>query len=175
MIGRQDIVVDAAGLGCEAVGEDAQLRDDIDQRADAALQLQEFVEHHYFSLFEDTVAALKVTPFIAYDVTGLVQDAFDLIQSSLCELHVSQSYYITVRPRRCRRLFYPQCIRRCGKKPSRTLSGHPDHGDDHFFEADAAMLKSIPIIIHIIIVVIGIAEKAVTAGEDKRRVDGRRG
>ena len=110
MIGRQDIVIDAAGLGGEAVGEDPQLRDDVDQRADAAFQLQEFVEHHYFSLFEDTVAALKVTSFIAYDVTGLVQDAFDLIQSSLCELHVSQSYYIMMRRRLRRRLFYPHKV-----------------------------------------------------------------
>jgi hypothetical protein len=97
MIGGQDVVVDAAGLGGEIVGEDRQLRHDIDQCADAALQLQEFVKHDYFSFFEDTVAALKVTTFIAYDVPGLVQDAFDLIQCGLCELHVSQSYYITVR------------------------------------------------------------------------------
>src|ERR1700729_4485153 len=110
MISREDVIVDATGLGREAVGKDCQLRNDIDQRADAALQLQEFVEHDYFSFFEDTVAALKVASFIAYDITGLVQDALDLIQSSLCELHVSQSYYITARRRVRRRPFYPHKV-----------------------------------------------------------------
>ena len=37
------------------------------------------------------------------------------------------------------------------------------------------MLKGIPVIIHIVVVVIGIAEKAIATGEDKGRVDGRCG
>ena len=79
MIGLEHLVVDPAGLGSEGLRLDLELGDDIDQRADAAFQLQEFVEDHHFSLLEDTIAALKITSFIAYDIPRFVQDPLDLI------------------------------------------------------------------------------------------------
>lgn len=46
------------------------------------------------------------------------------------------------------------------------LSAHQlDHRHDHFLQAYTAMLKSIPVIIHIVIVIIGIAEKHIFAGK----------
>jgi len=43
-----------------------------------------------------------------------------------------------------------------------TLTGHPDHRDDHFFQADAAVLEGIPVIVDIIVVVVGITEEPIT-------------
>src|ERR1700733_6296333 len=53
---------------------------------------------------------------------------------------------------------------------SYTLARHPDHGDDHLFQAYATVLKGIPIIVDIVIVVIRITEKSVPPCEDERRV-----
>ena len=50
---------------------------------------------------------------------------------------------------------------------SAVLAGHTDHGNDHFFQADAAMLESIPVVIDIIIVVVGVAKEPVTFGKNK--------
>jgi len=79
MIGFEHLVIDLPGLGGERIRLDPKLGDDIDQGADAAFQLQEFVEDYHLSLLEDTIAALKIASFIAYDVFRLVQDPLDLI------------------------------------------------------------------------------------------------
>ena len=91
MMRGQHLVVDLADLGAERPGKDPELRDDIDQRADAAFHLEEFIQHHHFSLFEDAVTALKITSFIAYDVFRLIEYPFELVQCGLCKLHVDQS------------------------------------------------------------------------------------
>ena len=78
--------------------------------------------------------------------------------------------------------FYPQEPGKCGKKrddqrkirgKSGVLAGHADNRNDHFFHADAAVLKGIAVIVDIIVVIIRIAEETVTPGENKGRVDGR--
>jgi hypothetical protein len=63
------------------------LGNDIDKGADTAFERKEFVQHDYFLLFEDTIAALEIAPLIAYDVFCLVQDPLDLIECRLCILH----------------------------------------------------------------------------------------
>lgn len=91
MMRRKDFVVNPADLGAEHFGKDPQLGNDIDQGADPAFQLEEFVQHHYFFLFEDTVAALKITSFIPHEVFRLIEYPFQLVQGGLCKLHVPQS------------------------------------------------------------------------------------
>jgi hypothetical protein len=79
MIGLEHVVIDPADLRGEGVRLDPELGDDIDKGADAALQLKEFVEDHHFSLFEDTIAALKIASFVAHDIARFVQDPLYLI------------------------------------------------------------------------------------------------
>jgi hypothetical protein len=81
------VVVNLFYFWTQHLGIDAQLGDDIDQCADATFQLEEFIQHHHLSLLQNTVAALKITSFVAYDVFGFIQYSLDLIESRLCELH----------------------------------------------------------------------------------------
>ena len=85
--GGEHLLIDLPDLGAEVIGYYLQLRDNIDQGADAAFQLKELIQHNDFSLFEDTIAALEVAAFVAYDVLGLIQAAFYLVECSLCILH----------------------------------------------------------------------------------------
>ena len=79
MIGRQDLLIDLPRLGSKGLRQDLQLGNDIDERADAALELQEFVEHDHLFLLENTVTALEITSFITHDVFRFIEDPFDLI------------------------------------------------------------------------------------------------
>src|SRR5690348_11621973 len=63
--------------------------------------------------------------------------------------------------------FYPQK----GDNQLGILTAHPDHRNDHFFQADAAMLKGVPVIIHVIVVIVGVTEEPIAAGKNKGRVD----
>src|SRR5882672_6698472 len=55
----------------------------------------------------------------------------------------------------------------------RLFVSHPDHWYNHLLQADTAMLKSIPVIIGVIIIIIWITKEAVPTGKYKRRIDGR--
>jgi hypothetical protein len=85
--GGDDIVIDPADFRSEGFRNDLQLRDNVDQGTDAAFEGQKFIQHHYFPLFKDAVAALKITSFIADDVSHFIQYPFDLIQGGLIVLH----------------------------------------------------------------------------------------
>jgi hypothetical protein len=50
---------------------------------------------------------------------------------------------------------------------------HLDHRYNHFFQADAAVLEGVAVIIHIMVVVVGIAEENILAAKNIGRVDGR--
>jgi len=73
------LLIGLASLGSEIVGIHPQLGNNIDKGADAPFEGKEFVQHNYFLLFKDTIAALKIASLIAYNVFCLVQDALELI------------------------------------------------------------------------------------------------
>src|SRR5579862_877634 len=52
------------------------------------------------------------------------------------------------------------------------LAGHLNNRNNHFFQADSAMLKGIAVIIYIVIVIIRIAQKAVFFRKNKGGIDG---
>ena len=48
MMSFEDLVIDLSGLGRQGIRLDLKLGNNIDQGADAAFQLQEFVEDYHF-------------------------------------------------------------------------------------------------------------------------------
>jgi hypothetical protein len=85
--GRKHIFVYAADLRAERFGSYPELGNDVDERADAAFQREEFIQDHNFSLFKDAIAALKIPSFVAYDVSCFVKDPFNLIKRVLSVFH----------------------------------------------------------------------------------------
>jgi hypothetical protein len=75
----EDFLIYPSDLGGQHFGYDPELGDNIYQRADPAFQGKEFVQDHYLSLFQDTIAALEIAPFIANDVLRIIQDALKLV------------------------------------------------------------------------------------------------
>ena len=75
----EDLVVYLAGLGRQCIRLDPELWDDIDEGADAALQLKEFVEDYHFLLLEDAIPALEIATFIADDIFRFIEDPLYLI------------------------------------------------------------------------------------------------
>jgi hypothetical protein len=161
-----DFLVDFSGFRAKPAGSDHQLGNDIDERVDSPFRLQELIEYDHFSLLQYTITALEGTPFIAYDVFCLVEYFFYLIERCLRVFHherMVQGEGTTYRNHGRSR--YSQFIHisyRLG-----VPTGHPDHGNDHFFQAYSAMLKGIAIIIRVIIIIVGVAKKAITLSEYK--------
>jgi hypothetical protein len=66
-----NVEVQLFGIVVEQVSFDLQLRDKINEGIDTAFDLQEFIEHDYFLLLENTIATLKRTSFIPQHVASL--------------------------------------------------------------------------------------------------------